>query len=160
MAGVARTAVVGDREGALFGLWESRGHTGAAVQDRTGTMWWAELLTADVRAAREFYMPIFGWRYELTQKFAVQDAAGEGLTVFKAGDTSAASALQFHSDWGVTPRWSVFFAIDDWKETVRRATRLGGTLGFWHDVPNAGRIGTIEDPAGATFVIVKPLQRT
>jgi predicted enzyme related to lactoylglutathione lyase len=158
--GIARTAVAADRDGALFGLWQSLGHAGAAVQDRTGSMWWCELLARDVRGARDFYTPLFGWRFELTPKFEVQDALGEGLTVFKAGETSAASALQYQPDWGVSPRWSVFFAIDEWKDTVRRASRLGGELGFWRDVPNAGRLGTLEDPLGATFVIVQPLKRS
>lgn len=150
--GVARTCVLEDPEGALIGLWESRGHGGAQVQDQTGTMWWTELLARDIADARSFYTALFGWTFGETQKYGID------LTIFKVADVSVASALQYHPDWDVTPRWSVFFAIDDWDVAIRRATSMGAELEFWRDVPNAGRLGIIRDPSGAVFCIMRPDQ--
>jgi len=148
--GIARTSVVEDPEGAMFGLWESRGHNGAQVQDRTGTMWWAELMSRDIEATRPFYTNLFGWTFGETQKY------GNDLTIFKAGDVSAGSALQYHRSWGVEPHWNVAFAIDDWDTAVERVEAMGGCLDFWRDVPNAGRLGIFSDPGGAVFYLMRP----
>jgi uncharacterized protein len=155
--GIARTAVAADREHARFGLWESRGHGGAAVQDAIGTMWWIELLSLDLRGARDFYPSLFGWNVTLTHKYADPGATGEGLTIFRVGETAAGSGFQADPDWGIGPRWTVFFAIDHWDETVRRLVTGGGEVVFWHDVPNAGRLGVVHDYAGAAFIVMKPL---
>jgi predicted enzyme related to lactoylglutathione lyase len=155
--GVARTAVLADREGALFGLWEGRGHAGAAVQDLVGTMWWIELLSLDIDTARDFYTSLFGWSVALTKKYADPGEPGAGYTVFKVGETSVGGAFEAARDWGIGPRWSVVFAIADWDETVRRVVKHGGQVVFWRDVPNAGRLGVINDFAGAPFLVMKPL---
>jgi hypothetical protein len=148
--GMARTCVLEDPEGATFGLWESRGHGGAHVQNQTGTMWWVELLARDIQAARRFYVELFGWSYRETQKY------GNDLTIFKIGNESVASALEYGPDWGVTQRWHVFFAVDDWDTAVERTDAMGGELEFCRDVPNAGRLGIIRDPGRAAFCIVRP----
>ena len=154
-AGVARTCVLSDPEGAVFGLWEPRGHDGADVQDQTGSMWWIELMARDIVGARHFYTRLFGWDFSETPKYEI----GERLyTVFKTGSTAVAGALQFHPDWGVTPHWCVFFAIDDWDAAIARATAAGGSLGFWRDVPYAGRCGFIEDADGAEFTVMRPIR--
>lgn len=155
--GFARTAVVADREDALFGLWQSRGHGGAAVQDRTGTMSWIELLSFDLDNARDFYPTLFGWNVTFTHKYAKPGATGEGLTIFRIGDSGVGSVFKGERDWGLPPRWSVYFPIDDWDEAVGRLANGGGEVVFWHDVPNAGRLGVVNDPLGAAFILMKPI---
>lgn len=147
---IARTCVLADPEGATFGLWEPRGHGGAHVQNHTGTMWWVELLARDIKAARRFYMELFGWSCGETQKYGID------LTIFKVNDESVASAGEYRPEWGVTQRWHVFFAVDDWVTAVKRTMAMDGELEFWRDVPNAGRLGIIRDPAGARFCIMRP----
>ena len=39
-------------------------------------------------------------------------------------------AMRFEPDWGVWPRWQVYFAIEDFDETVHRAEALGGVPEF------------------------------
>ena len=155
--GVARTAVVADREEALFGLWESRGHAGAAVQDRLATMSWLELLSFDPNDARDFYPALFGWDVTFTHKYDRPGETGEGLIIFRIGDTGVGSVFKGERDWGIPPRWTVYFPTDDWDETRRRVEKGGGEMVFWHDVPNAGRLGVVNDPAGAAFIVIKPL---
>jgi uncharacterized protein len=155
--GIARTAVVADREQALFGVWESRGHGGAAVQDRTATMSWLERLSFDPGDARDYYSSLFGWNVTFTHRYAKPGATGEGLTIFRIDQSGVGSMFKGERDWGIPPRWTVYFAIDDWNETIRRVDKGGGELVFWHDVPNAGRIGVVNDSAGAAFIVMRPL---
>jgi predicted enzyme related to lactoylglutathione lyase len=150
--GVARTAVVASPEGALFGLWEARGVGGAAVQDKTGSMWWVELATADRAAARPFYTNLFGWTFGETLKYG-----GPGpYTIFKAGDVSAGGAFQYEPDWGLTPCWQLIFAIDDYDAALRRAEALGAEPGFNREVPETGRLSVIVDPSDAIFLVMHP----
>ena len=153
-AGIARSAVLADPDGAAFGLWEPRGHEGAHVQDQVGSMWWMELLARDIVDTRHFYMQLFGWDFSETPKYEISERP---YTVFKAGETPIGGALQYHPDWGVRQRWSVFFAVADWKDTIARVKAGGGELGFWRDVPHTGRCGFIQDPGGAHFVVMKTL---
>jgi predicted enzyme related to lactoylglutathione lyase len=150
--GVARTAVVAAPDGALFGLWEARGIAGADAQDTTGSMWWVELATSDIASSRLFYAELFGWTHGETMKYETPDP----YTIFKAGDVSAGGAFQYHDDWGVTPAWWVYFAVDDYDRTVTRAEAMGADPGFSREVPATGRLCIISDPSDAIFVVMRP----
>ena len=51
------------------------------------------------------------------------------------------------------PAWNTHVAVDSADETAARATAAGGTvLVEPFDVPPAGRMAVIADPAGAAFV--------
>jgi predicted enzyme related to lactoylglutathione lyase len=150
--GVARTALVASPEGAVFGLWEPRQVVGVDVQDRTGSMWWVELATADKDAAHRFYSDLFGWSVEQRTKYALPRA----YTLFKAGDVSAAGAFQFDPDWEVSPSWQVYFAIDDYDGILKRAESMGGEPGFHREVPDVGHLSVITDPSDALFLVMRP----
>ena len=150
--GVARTGVVASPEGAVFGLWEARGKSGAEIQDKTGSMWWVEMATADRETARPFYTTLFGWTFGETLKYET----GAPYTIFKAGEVSAGGAFQYEPEWGVSPGWQVIFAIDDYDGVVRRACALGGEQGFSRDVPDTGRLSVIVDPSEAMFLVMHP----
>jgi len=64
--------------------------------------------------------------------------------------------MRFETDWGVWPRWQVYFAIDDFDETVHLAEALGGVPEFAREVPNTGQLCIIRDPAKAVFVVMRP----
>jgi hypothetical protein len=150
--GIARTCVLEDPEGAVLGPWEATGHQGARLIEETGTMWWVELLARDIVGAKRFYTSLLGWNTVETLKY------GPPYTVFKLGDQSVSGAVEFGPDWGVTSRWQVFFAVDDYEAAVERATELGGLLEFARDVPHTGRLGVLRDAGHAVFVIMRPNQ--
>jgi predicted enzyme related to lactoylglutathione lyase len=152
-AGVARTCVIEDKDGAAFGLWEGRGHPCAELQDAAGSMWWVELCARDVVKSREFYTSLFGWTFDTTDKYG---PFTHSYHVFRVGKTGVAGALQYERDWGIAQRWQILFAIDDWQATVARAAAGGGQLGFWRDVPGTGRLGNMSDPGGAWFCVMRP----
>jgi predicted enzyme related to lactoylglutathione lyase len=150
--GVARTAVVADPEGAVFGRWEDRGKPGAEVQERTGSMWWVELLTADRAAARSFYADLFAWTSGETLKYETPSP----YVIFKAGEASAGGASQTEPGWNMKPSWQVTFAIDDYHTVVRRAEALGAGMIFHREVPDTGRLAILIDPSDALFYIMHP----
>ena len=78
-------------------------------------------------------------------------------TVFTMGEVGVAGAGHYDPDWGITQRWTVFFAIDDWKATISRLSSSGGEVIFWRDVPFAGRLGVVQDPWCAHFIVMKPI---
>jgi predicted enzyme related to lactoylglutathione lyase len=152
MNGFARKAVIHDPAGGVVGLWEARGHHGAAVMDRPGSMWWAELLTRDVQGAKNFYAALLGWKPVDTLKYGIR------YSVFKLGDEALAGLLPIGADWGpVNAYWQILFAVDHCDAAVERAKAAGGSLVFGpNDIPNAGRAAIIGDPGGAIFVVMQP----
>lgn len=155
MPGVARKAVIHDPAGGVVGLWEPKGHEGAAVLDQPGSMWWAELVTRDVHGAKRFYAGLLNWQAVDTLKYGIR------YSVFKHGDEAVAGVLPIGADWGpVSPYWQVLFAVDACDAAVERAKAAGGSLIFGpNDIPNAGRAAILADPGGAIFVVMQPRER-
>ncbi len=151
MDGVARKAVIHDPAGGVVGLWEARGHAGAAVLDAPASMWWAELLTRDFQGAKNFYSALLGWKPIDTLKYGIR------YSVFKLGEEAVAGLLPIGADWGpVSPYWQILFAVEQCDATVEKARAAGGSLVFGpNDIPNSGRAAVITDPAGAIFVVMQ-----
>ena len=154
IAGSARTSVIQDPVSGVIGLWQAHGHSGAAMLDEPGAMWWAELLTRDVPSAKTFYSELFGWHPVDTLKYGIR------YSVFKLGEDSVAGLLPIGADWGpVSPYWQVLFAVDNCDAAVERARSAGGKLVFGpNDVPNAGRAAIVADPNRAVFTVMQPRQ--
>jgi predicted enzyme related to lactoylglutathione lyase len=154
-AGIARTCVLADPEGAMFGLWSPRGLEGTAVETGPGSFWWMELATRDMATAAAFYAALFGWSPVHTMKF---DNGPLGYTLFKVDDRSTGGAFQFEPEWGLAPMWQVYFEVSNYHLAVSRACDLGGEEGFSREVPQVARIGVISDPGHATFVVADPIK--
>src|SRR5437588_229241 len=56
-----RMAVVQDPTGAVFSMWQPKGHIGYTVINEPGAVCWNELYTRDTSAAAEFYSGLFGY---------------------------------------------------------------------------------------------------
>ena len=152
IAGLARLATLRDRDGAMFGLWQPAPHQGAELTDEVGSVWWIEVLSHDLPAAREFYGRLFGWS-TVERSFEPFDI----YTVFTRGDVQEAGMLQIGDDFRVSPRWNSIFAVDDCDAALERAKTLGGSTEFVHTVPKHGRIGGLTDSGGAVFVMRGPV---
>jgi predicted enzyme related to lactoylglutathione lyase len=150
--GLARLATLHDEEGAVFGLWQPSPHQGAQLTEVVGSLWWIEVLSDDVAGARNFYERLFGWSSRETSFEPF-----ESYTVFKRGEIQEGGLLPIGKDWEVSPRWNSIFNVGNCDATVEQAQALGGCPVFVHTVPNAGRIGSLSDPGGATFVIRGPV---
>jgi predicted enzyme related to lactoylglutathione lyase len=150
--GLARMATLRDPEGATFGLWQPAPHQGAQLTDEVGSLWWIEVLTHHAPAAREFYGSLFGWTSidKSFEPFAT-------YTVFTRGAVQEGGMLKIGHDWDVSPRWNAIFEVSDCDATLAHAKALGGSTVFVHTVPKHGRIGSLNDPGGAVFVIRGPV---
>jgi uncharacterized protein len=165
-----RMAVVTDREGAAFCVWQAKRNKGAQIVNEPGSLSFNGLGTRDVEAAKSFYGSVFGW--------STLDVGGgtELWTLPGYGDhlerdnpdlrkqlaetggppgfeDVVASINPLPDDQPDTPpHWSVTLATEDADATASRATELGGTLVVPPlDAPWV-RMTIINDPQGATFI--------
>jgi uncharacterized protein len=165
-----RMAVVTDREGAAFCVWQAKQNKGAQIVNEPGSLSFNGLGTRDIEAAKSFYGSVFGW--------STLDVGGgaEMWTLPGYGDhlerdnpdlrkqlaetggppgfeDVVASINPLPDDQPDTPaHWSVTFAVEDADATAARATELGGTLVVPPlDAPWV-RMTIINDPQGATLI--------
>jgi uncharacterized protein len=165
-----RMAVVADREGAPFCVWQAKQSKGAQIVNEPGSLSFNGLGTRDIEAAKSFYGSVFGW--------STLDVGGgaEMWTLPGYGDhlerdnpdlrkqlaetggppgfeDVVASINPLPDDQPDTPaHWSVTFAVEDADATAARATELGGTLVVPPlDAPWV-RMTIISDPQGATLI--------
>lgn len=164
-----RMAVLADPEGAVFMVWQARGHMGARVVNEHGAINFNNLNTRDVDAARRFYSAVFGW-----DTFSLP--GGQAWTLPGYGDyleQLTPGIRKMAADFGVpgfenvvaainpisagdpdTPaHWGVTFGADDTVAAAQKATELGGAVVAPPvDAPFA-RVAVLRDPQGAVFTV-------
>jgi predicted enzyme related to lactoylglutathione lyase len=165
-----RMAVVADREGAAFSVWQAKQNKGAQIVNEPGSLSFNGLGTRDIEAAKSFYGSVFGWTTLAVGGGAEMWALpgyGDHLErdnpdlrkqLAETGgppgfEDVVASINPLADDQPDTPaHWSVTFAVEDADATAARATELGGTLVVPPlDAPWV-RMTIINDPQGATFI--------
>ncbi|WP_307873149.1 VOC family protein [Paractinoplanes ovalisporus] len=142
----ARTAVMADASGAMFGLWQAAGFAGAQLRGEPGTMEWSDLITDDVTAATRFYGSVFGWT--LTQEF------GSSEWLSEAHD-SVAGLITGRYD----VRWQPSFQVADTTEAIDRCAGLGGRVISGPVEMGLGSYVEMVDPHGAPFAVTAPVHR-
>jgi uncharacterized protein len=145
-----RMAIVQDPTGAVFGLWQARGHIGAQLVNEPGGLVWEDLNSTDPETARTFYAKVFGYRYD-----EIPDAGVEGYTTFALDDGTPLGGIG--PAMGGTPsHWMPCFAVSDADSSAARIARDGGTtLMAPQDTPY-GRIAVVADPDGAALAVMCP----
>jgi hypothetical protein len=117
-----------------------------------GTFSWTDLNTTDQEAAKAFYAELFGWDYE-------DMPVGDGIYYTMAaidGRHVAAISLQPQQqrDAGAPPAWNSYITVDSADATLAKAKALGATVhAEAFDVMEAGRMGVVQDPQGAYFLV-------
>ena len=150
--GVARTAVVEDPAGGVIGFWEPRGHRGAELTAVHGSLWWTELVTPEIDAARDFYAKLLGWRTVESKMRDVPYAAFEHDARSMAGLLRAPAPPD-------EQRWRPIFSVSDCRAVVDRAEELGGAIDEpVKNITRVGALGVMKDPGGATFCVVQLVQ--
>jgi len=142
----ARSVIVADAAGAVFGLWQSTGFAGTQLRGEPGTMAWSDLLTDDVAEATAFYGAVFGW--SLTHEFG----SGEWLT--EAHDSVAGLITGRYG-----ARWQPSFQVADSGAMIDRCAELGGRVIAGPMEMGLGSYVEIIDPAGTPFAITAPVPR-
>jgi uncharacterized protein len=173
-----RMAVVSDPSGAMFCVWQAKGHRGAQRVNESGTWVFSELNTRDPEGAKAFYGAVFGWEADTVDtgdgEFTVVRLPGYGDFLEtrdpdlrrRLADLSAPAGFEdavagmvpmtgnrFPDD--VPSHWSVTFAVEDADAVADRAAQLGGTVVVPpFDAPPTRR-AVLSDPQGAVFSVSK-----
>jgi len=151
-----RMAMFADPTGAVFGVWQSKQHTGAQLVNEPGAMAWHEVYTRDVNKAREFYARVLGLEQQ-----RLEGGGMEYWTLHK-GPTVVCGLMQMTDQFPkeVPSHWNTYFAVDDTDAATAKLQQLGGTVfqpAF--DTPY-GRMSAVADPLGAGFCLIKPSNPT
>jgi uncharacterized protein len=151
-----RMAVVADQEGATAMLWQPGTHSGAGVWMKDRAVMWVELATRDADAAAAFYGGILGWE---TKPHPLSPTK---YLMFSVAGAAYGGLLQMTKEWGDMPsHWSIYLQTPDTDGTLAAGVAAGGKVVVpAFDAPSVGRIGRLNDPAGAGFYVMKPFFET
>ncbi len=151
--GVGRMAVIRDPGGAVFALWEARGHIGARIVGETNALCWTELATKDLEGAKAFYGGLFGW----TSK-ASESSPMEYVEIHRDGQAIGGILPMTGDAWGdVPPHWTPYFLVADCDASVAKAAELGGGIVVpTTAIPHVGKFALLRDPLGAHFSVLAP----
>ena len=124
------------------------------MTDTHGAIWWSELMTRDVTAARDYYAATCGWTWD-----EMPMADGPSLVAMKGG-RPVAGMMDMGRIGGledVPPHWFTYIAVDDVDAAAQATVAAGGRLNRpVFDVPGVGRIAIVTDPSGAAVGLMTP----
>ncbi|MGW0188462.1 VOC family protein [Streptomyces sp. NPDC003362] len=155
--GQGHMAILSDKAGVRFGIWQPGRTEGIDVAGETGSLCWVELYTPDMPAAAAFYHAVLG-----LETFGVPFPGGVYTTVNPAGgdeESMFGGIIPLSDDpteAEAGPYWLPYFEVADADATAARAEELGGTVRMpATDMPDVGRIAKLADPYGARFAVIK-----
>ena len=118
-----------------------------------GHIGWCDLMSDDVRRARDFYTGVLGWDTE------VMDVGQGPYTVFKIGDVPVAGLMAKPSEGpaaGAPTTWTSYVTVDDVDARAARVAGAGGVvLSGPVDIPTVGRLAIVQDPTGGVIGIIR-----
>jgi predicted enzyme related to lactoylglutathione lyase len=113
-----------------------------------GKFVWADLVTDDVAATKEFYGRLFGWTFTEV-----------GPYVIAANDERPLCGMQQQTrptDRPARPRWFAYISVSNVEKASRAVTTAGGrVLAAPRKFPKRGEQSICADPEGAIFGLVK-----
>ena len=122
-----------------------------------GMIWWSELMTRDVAAARRYYEALAGWSFSTMPmgEDSYHLASRNGQPIAGMMDMSKAPGME-----NVPPHWFTYIAVADVDAAVAATRAAGGrVIKEVFEVPDTGRIAIIADPTGAALGIMTPSRR-
>ncbi|WP_448187334.1 VOC family protein [Azospirillum sp. sgz301742] len=118
-----------------------------------GKFVWYELMTADMKAAEDFYRGVIGW--------GSRDAGVPGVsyTLFTAGESPVSGVMILPEQAraaGARPGWIGYVAVDDVDAYAGKVQEAGGRVyRAPDDIPGVGRFAILADAQGAVFALFK-----
>ncbi len=117
----------------------------ATTERHAGKMVFAELVTPDLAAAKQFYGGLFGWTFQGTGLFAQASLGGRVV----------GGIVQRPLPAGRQPGWLSFLAAGNVEAADAAAVQHGAKLLFEpHPVANLGQEAVLADPQGAVFAVL------
>ena len=111
-----------------------------------GTFSWAELVTSDAEAAKDFYTKLFRWDTK------VYDMPGGPYTELRLGERGFGGVVAAPPGRSA---WLGYFTVDDVDAACAAARTLGGRVVVEPFDAPPGRIARLADPGGAEFFVIK-----
>lgn len=145
-----RMFVAADPTGAVFGGWQAGTHIGAGIHSEPGGLVWEDLRSPDPDRARAFYAAVFGYETK-----PLEMASADYTTFHAPGDPAPQGGIGGMFGLDAPPHWLVYFGVADTDLALEQALGHGGTVPAPAAESPFGRMGTITDPFGATFVVVQ-----
>ncbi|MET7480895.1 VOC family protein [Streptomyces sp. NPDC005648] len=150
-----RAALLADRDGATFGVWE-----GELFSDwekwRAASPTFIRLHTRDAFDAAIFYGEVLDWASERSGCCEVRYEGGE-VVLRSDGDIVArieSGALGAAPDPTIRPHWQIHFAVEDVTACVRAAERHGGSV-----LSKGSEEAVLRDTDGAQFTVTSRRER-
>ena len=153
-----RMAQFADPTGADFAVWEPGQTKGLDEVTDPNTLCWTELHTSDPAAAKAFYQSVFGWS---AQDMPMGDFTYTVVTPADGGEDAMQGGIM-----GLVPemaaggsRWLPYFEVTDPDAVQAEVTERGGTvIAPCMDLEGVGRMAAFNDPAGASFSVIRSAQ--
>ena len=152
-----RLAIVGDPEGAVFGVARTTGGDPPDRDPEIGDWLWNELWSDDREAAKQLYSTLVG--YELDTHETV---AGKPYNVFKRDGAPRAGLLPNPFPEEVSPLWLPYVRVAHPSAVVAKVEGLGGQVLLKPDPKHrGGTVAISADPTGAEVAVQKwPIEGT
>jgi predicted enzyme related to lactoylglutathione lyase len=119
-----------------------------------GTFSWTDLASPDQEAAKDFYRALFGWESDDQPV----DGGYYSLMKLDGKDVAAISSQpEQQRELGAPPAWNSYITVPSADQALERAQELGATVHApAFDVLDVGRMGVVQDPQGAFFLVWQP----
>ena len=115
-----------------------------------GVFSWNELMTTDVEGAKAFYGELLGWEFQ-------EMHTGEmNYIMIKGADRDIGGMMATPPEAaGMPSAWGAYVTVDDVDARTAQAEQLGGKVSLQpQDIPDVGRFSVIQDPQGATLMLI------
>jgi predicted enzyme related to lactoylglutathione lyase len=148
--GAGRMGMAADLDGAVFGLWEARAHTGAKLTGEPGTLAWSENMSRKLDGNKAFYQAVFGYTFDDagTADLGYATLNLDGAVVGGIGELDGGHPADDPA------HWAVYFGVADTDAAVARVAEMGGrVIGPARDSP-CGRRAVVSDDQGAVFAVI------
>jgi uncharacterized protein len=128
---------------------------GERSEYKAGTFSWSDLTTTDQDGAKKFYTELFGWE-------TTDNEVGEGVyyTMAQLGGKEVAAISpqpEQQREAGVPPTWNSYVTVESADDALEKAKELGAQVhADAFDVMDVGRMGVVQDPQGAFFLVWEP----
>ncbi|WP_225830238.1 VOC family protein [Streptomyces sp. NK08204] len=144
-----RAALLADRDGATFGIWQGKLVTEWEAWRRAASSF-ITLHTRDAFDAAIFYGEVLDWASGRPGCCEVEYAAGQVLLRSRGGIVARieSGSVETPPDPSVRPHWQVHFFVGDVEPCVRAAEKHGGSV-----LAEDEREAVLRDPDGAQFTV-------
>ncbi|MER5949400.1 VOC family protein [Streptomyces sp. NPDC001904] len=168
----ATMALVTDRDGGIFGLWQAGSDLGFEVAGEPGAYCWAELRVRDTARADAFYETVFSYAAGDAGDAGADGAGGAVGDTALPGDGNPRDGLRLWAPAGTVPSpatavvgrrsssgtpltggFLVHFGTAELEATTADALRLGGEIQVPAHPTGYGRVTVLADDQGALFAL-------